>query len=410
MSEAPQTAAPAPAVAPVATPEAAPAAPAPAAASEPAVLPADLQAAVAAHSAQVAARAGKPADPKVTVDQVVIGEIDAERAAAEKAAKEARPPEAAPGDEPAETEKKPEDEVPALQGQAKDEPVKEEPAAEPAKDQTADTLARYLEATRAARDQAKALKAEREALARIKEQATASGTTDAAELARFRELETLRKTDPVAATRKWLGEDVVRGNYALDLINRLNEDDGVQPRDPAKIAEEAATRAAEILKQQQEQERTAALERAKAEEAQRTEANKEAFFVGLQRQFQEDSEKYPYLAADPVPTAEIDQAVQAHWKATGQVPTPQMIFSHFEKIQENRAKKLLQVVEKRAGKVVATAKPAQQAPVATPAAAPIPRNGIDAGAKPTEARPSGSPTYKQEREEIIKRLTAQFGH
>jgi hypothetical protein len=274
--------------------------------------------------------------------------------------------------------------------------VEAKPAVEkPPEDAVAANIAKYLRQERLASQERKAIAAERET---IKAQ-TVAIESERANRAKEQDLRELAKRDPVAATKALLGDETLRGTFVVDLINKLSADDsGVVPQ----ITEEQRS---ELITKQAEERVMAKL---KAEEAERVkkaeeETNaknaqgKEAFFVGLGQQFQLESDKYPFLAAEGVPTREMDAWIESQFNATRKIPAPAAIFEHFDKVQEARAQRFIAAHQKRAS--VATA------PASLPSERPAPSTLAtnDTRGKPLRSAEPGE-TLKQQRERIAASL------
>lgn len=367
--------APAPEVV-VAPPAQAPAAAPPAPAAD------DLAAAVAAHQAQIRESAGR------TDVSAEVALLESGTPAAATTTPDAAKP--AEGEQPA---------------AATTETATEAKPVEETADKVSDNIARYLRQERLARQDRQAAKAEREALAaeRVKLEA------ERAERSKEADLRALAKTNPVAATKALLGDDTLRGNFVIELLNQLAAEESGQPVQLTDAQREAAIVEKAKAAIRAEQEAAAAKEREAAEVKRQQQVadnarGKEAFFTGLATQFKAERDKYPFLAAEPVDVPVIDRWLESEFNRTGKVATPAEIFTHFESLQEARAQRLAGVLGKKNG--VTTAQPA--APVKTnAAAAPVARPQDTRGSAPVTPSAHGKPTFKSEREAIIARLEAQ---
>ena len=342
-------------------------APAPAAPVAPAV-DAGLAAAIADHSAKIRGS---------TVPEPV-----------------ARPPEQPldtliTGNQPA----KAEGEAPPAEGEAaqKAEPAPEPVAAkeEPQQDAVATSIARYLRETRLARE-------ERARLAKERETLKAAPPVDTRAMEALQRFEAAKAKNPVLAVEELLGDEALKGTFVLDLLDHLKRKEDGEVMTPERQADLAAQRAVAAIEAKQAAEREAAAKAQAAREAEKEAQNKEAFFTGLKAEFSQKAEKYPYLAAAGVDTSEIDAAVSAHYKATREIPTPDMIFQHFEQIKEKEAQKYLRVAQKKAGNVIAPVAQAKPAP-----SAPVPAT-VDSRGKPVT--PSRPETVREQRERIAAAL------
>ena len=344
---------------------------------------ASLLAAVADHTAQIRGLSTVPPAvakaPELPLDAIATGKQDA--------AVETTPPadeaKEAAGDEPA-----------ALQGQPDEPPA--EPAvkpAPPAEDAVAKNIARYLR-------QQREVKVERANLARDREAFQAEQQARAKEMEALQRFQSAKAKDPVTAVEELLGEDTLQGTFVLDLMERMKQKDPATPLSQEKVIEIASQRAAALneAKMREQQEQSAKAQAARQQE--QIDRNKEVFFTGLQTQFlanAANAEKYPYLAAAPVETPEVDDVIQAHFAATKQIPTPDMIFAHFDKMQERKAQKLLEVARKRAGGTAPAAPTAAKSATRAPVVATVDSRG----------RPSTPPkgeTLEEQRARIVAQL------
>lgn len=281
------------------------------------------------------------------------------------------------------------------------EPAKQEPKT----DEVADGMVRILRQGRAMERQKRELEAKQAAIA-AEQEAHAKSIADA------KRFEESRKKDPVTAVEELLGKETVEGTFALDLINRLAERTGDTPPTPEKLAEIAAEKAAakvreDLDKAEAAKQEAAAKQKAEAERVagQREKEAKQAFFVGLASELKTEvaAGKYPYLAAKPAEWDDVDGYVQAEYKKTGQPPTPEAIFKHFDGEREKDAIALVAVYNK----LKATAKPAKE--TAAPAT-PTARIAADA-AKDTRGRPETPPekeTQRERLERVARELNTQF--
>lgn len=274
-------------------------------------------------------------------------------------------------------------------------PVVPEPKKDPAApdDEVATRLARYMAQERAIRAQAKQMAEERKAWAARE-----------AKVKQLEELESLRTTNPVEYVRRTVPREALEGTFVVDLLN-APEDGSAPPLTEEQQAEKLAAKAMEIaqakLKEEEAAKAKAAEEAAKAKE----EANKAAYYTGVAAELEQKAEQYPYLAAEGIDVETFDRTLRAHHKATGKVPTPDMLFRHFDKKLEQKAASLLQVYQKRTG-----AQPAQKpAPVASPPSRSASPVTVDTRGRVPESKPElkGYARVLAEREEIIARLNAQ---
>lgn len=284
--------------------------------------------------------------------------------------------------------------------------VQGQQAAKPEPDPVATNIARYLEQTRLAREARKAAQQEREAVARERQAIEA----ERAERAKETSLRELAKRDPVAATKALLGDQTLRGNFVVDLLNRMAAEEAGQEPQVSEAEREAQlvekTRAA--IKAEQDAEEAARKAEADRQRQVQTEQNqraKEAFFTGLVEQFKGTREQYPFLAAEPVDIPTIDKWLEGEFQRTGKIATPAEIFAHFETQQEARAQKLAAVVERKRGG--AATPPAKGAAGVAPVPRPLDTRGA---VTPPAASKRGAPDLRAARDAIAARLDAANRH
>lgn len=360
-----------------------PPAPAAAAAMDP-----GLAAAIADHTAKFRGDTTVPLPvakaPEMPVDTLVTGKQDEPTPAATPA--ESTPDKSA--------EEAPKAEPEALQGQPKTEDEKPAEAKPVEQDEVAASIERYLRETRQARQERAKLAKERAAF-------------QAEQQAKAKEMETLQRfqaakaKDPVSAVEELLGDETMRGTFVLDLLERMKQREGDAPMTPERQAELAAQKALALVEAKLQEEREKAAQAQSAREAEQTARNKEAFYQGLKAEFEINSEKYPYLAASGVDIPEIDEAIQAHYRATGRPPTSEMIFRHFDQLREKQAQKLFGVIRKKNG----VAPEPATAPAAKPVArAPVPST-VDSRGRPVA--PSRPETVREQRDRIAAMLDSR---
>ena len=242
---------------------------------------------------------------------------------------------------PADAVKEPED---------KASPDKEPPKAESKPDEVSEGMVRILRQTRALDRQRREAAAEKAAI-------TAEREAHAKSIEAARKFEETRKKDPVTATMELLGKETLGGTFALDLINKLAEQEGGTPPTPDQIAAAATEKAMEKIRAEladAEKAKQAEAEKAQAKAKQERDADvqqkKTVFFTGLAHQLMTDAEKYPYLVAKPVDwegPGSVDEFVLSTFNKTGRAPSPDEIFKHFDGEREKDAQALAAIYLKR---------------------------------------------------------------
>lgn len=308
--------------------------------------------------------------------------------------------EAAPAVE-VKTDDKPADK-PAEEAKAKtDEPAKVEEPAKPAEpvDEVSEGMSRILRQQRAISRQQREIEASKAAIAAEKE-------ANAAAIADARKFEEARKRSPVEAVEQLLGKEL-EGTFPVDLLTHLAQKQGDAPLTPEQQEQAVAERAAAII-QAKHAEAQAAREaeeariRQEAETARKaqSEANRTAFFEGLAVQLGTDAAKYPYLVADPVGWDEVDAYVQAEFAKTKVPPAPEAILKHFDSRNEEKAKRLADVYNKR---LPAPAPKPKESPTAAVSKSPA----SDTRGR-IETPPKGE-THRERLDRVARELDAQFG-
>jgi hypothetical protein len=345
--------------------------------------PNGLKAAVAEHAADLADAYRKPGQADA---EKPAGEAQADGKPADGAAESAEGGE----EKPADGEKPPE--------------VKTEPA----EDSVATTMAKYV------RQHEKAIKREREAQAAteqiVKERATLAAERVEAQKAQnlVGELVQLVTTSPVDAIERLLGTEALASEESTlvsDLLARI-----ASRRQGAPVVSEedriaAAARAA-VERDREERYVAEKAEKTKrdAEKSSKAQQNREAFFTGLSEQFQENSDKYPFLQVEPVSTSEVDKWIQSRFEATSKLPTGDEILGHFEAEREATAMTRIGILEKR-GKLPPRAQAVASANNPSAAAA----TGVDVRGQ--IARPQRQTlSLEEQREEIARQLDQKFRH
>lgn len=286
------------------------------------------------------------------------------------------------------------------QQEAKEEPAKEEP--QPSK---ADALAKFIRAGQERERQAKALAAERAQLKAQQEAAAKAQQEADAHRMTVAELEALKAKDPVGYILKTLGPKAFKeGNILVDLINRSDEAEA----EPAKVLteeereEQLVKRAAEKLRERMEAEEKERQAKAKEEQERKVSASRETFYANMAAEFKANADAYPYLAADPVPTSEIDEHFKAE-AARGNIMSSTKLLEHFNQQRQAKAERLIAALQARQGKAPAPA------PVKTRAAeAPIPAaERLDSrGRVPPPIKSTGL-DYQKSRAQILADLEAR---
>jgi hypothetical protein len=279
---------------------------------------------------------------------------------------------------------------------------------EPAEDSVATTMAKYV------RQHEKAIKREREAQAAteqiVKERATLAAERVEAQKAQnlVGELVQLVTTSPVDAIERLLGTEALASEESTlvsDLLARI-----ASRRQGAPVVSEedriaAAARAA-VERDREERYVAEKAEKTKrdAEKSSKAQQNREAFFTGLSEQFQENSDKYPFLQVEPVSTSEVDKWIQSRFEATSKLPTGDEILGHFEAEREATAMTRIGILEKR-GKLPPRAQAVASANNPSAAAA----TGVDVRGQ--IARPQRQTlSLEEQREEIARQLDQKFRH
>lgn len=348
---------------------------------------ASLRAAVAEHAADLADAFPKqaPAAEEMKTDppaETPPAEAPKEGEAATTEVKPGEKTEDKPEDKPAETEKPPEDAV-------------------------AVTMAKYV------RQHEKAIKREKEAQATVdrvtQERAALAVEMEKAQRAQavVGELVQLVTTSPIDAIERLLGtEALVAEDSTLvsDLLQRI----GARRQGAPVVSEDeriaaAARQAVELDRAERDRLAAEAEAKQKAEKTSQVERSRAAFFSGLQAQFKENEDKYPFLQEEPVDRAEVNEWMQAQFSATGKLPTGDEILGHFEEKRESEALARVAILEKR-GKLPARAV-ASPPPKLPSAATP---SGIDVRGQ--IVKPRASLSLEDQRDEIARQLDQQFRH
>jgi hypothetical protein len=294
---------------------------------------------------------------------------------------------------------------PAAAEAAKEEPKKE--------DEVPAALAQYLRDKRAVGKRAAEVEKEKASLAEQRSALEAERKATTEQIARAKRVEELKASNPIKAIEEMFGTDALKGTLAFDLLARSAELSGEAEPTPERIAESAAARAKleimqEIKADEDAKAKAKADSDAKAEEARRADnaRGKEAFFVGLDAQFDEVRDQYPFLSSDVLSADEVDEFMAGHFGPgkTNQLPTPDAIFKHFEDVRERAAEKHAATLARKRGTTSAQSAPAKP----SPAAAIVRGATVDTRGRVTAAIPSNE-SPSQRRDRIAREIDASMG-
>jgi hypothetical protein len=361
-----------------------------------------LAAAAAEHTAELTGMLAKPA-------QSAQAEPGAdEQGAAPQAEGDAqdKPPEGETGEAA-----KPED---GQEENAKaDDKEPDKPADKPEEESVAGAIAKYVRQHTAAVAREKEAKAKLEQIEKDRAELEGQRQTFQQSQRMVEELARLATDSPIDAIENLLGTAALIDEHSTIVSDLLDRITARKNGAPAVSDEQRIAAAVERAVRQERETRTKAEEeaqrRAQAERATKREAGLAAYLVGLAAEFEDNADSFPFLQGDPILREEypkIDAWMQEQFSATGQIPKPMDVLKHFEAERESAALAKIPILEKT-GKLAARkaeAAVAQVAPAKHPSAAVA--TGVDSRGKAPP--PAKGKSLEEEREEIARRLDAQF--